>query len=617
MKLVTRKRYTAEFKTQAVELVEFADQDLDIQLMLAIFERLEDKTIIDIRAEKGEFLEAFLEKGATRAFSFEPYPAHIAHLQERFSKESRVRLFNFAVGERNETVKLRLAPDPSDATCDHRQTLAAFEQTSSSQMDPEVAVSCRSLDSLVGDGSIPSKVGILKTAAEGNGFAVIAGMGSLNADVVVIEFRGDLPDSNGKNTCCIADLDRLLRPRGFSNFAVAKRHDGLTALQVNEPKTRSGDSGSVIFIHDRVFAGVSTVIFDAAASAQNALIDKAIEYRDESERRLNALQASLPNSPNSPPILARIVGYGLQEIYFLQKNLVEFLLRKSWIQVGSLRQRKPRRMRVEKFPPPSHLESAWPSMAIVTPSFMQGRFLERTMQSVISQNYPRLSYIVQDGGSEDNSVEIIKAYESRLARWKSAPDGGQADAIKRGFQDRDEDIMAWLNSDDLLMPGALAFVGDYFAANPAVDAIYGHRVLIDENDDEVGRWALPEHDSEILNWVDYVPQETLFWRRTLWNKVGGIDTSFQFAMDWDLLVRFQQAGARMVRLPYFLGCFRVHPEQKTSSRMTNSIGDQEIARIRERVHMRAVNFAELSRRNTDFRIRAAKTTVLLSMGIRR
>jgi len=586
---------------------EFADQDFDIQLMLAIFERLEDKTIIDTRAGKGEFLEAFLARGATRAFSFESDPAHIAHLQERFSKEPRVRLFDFAVGERNETGKLRLAADASDASCDDHQT----------PMDPEGAVAGRSLDSLIGDGSIPSKVGILKTAAEGNSFAVIAGMGNLNADVVVIEFRGDSPDSDGKNACCIADLDRLLRPRGFSNFAVAKRHDGFTALQVNEPKTRSGDSGSVIFIHDRVFAGVSPVIFDAAASAQNALIDKAIEYRDECERRLNALQSALPNSPNSPPILARIVEYGWQEMYFLRKNFVEFLLRKHWIEVGTLGQRKPRKMRAERFPPPSNLESAWPSMAIVTPSFMQGRFLERTMQSVISQNYPRLSYIVQDGGSEDNSVEIIKAHESRLARWKSAPDGGQADAIKRGFQDRHEDIMAWLNSDDLLMPGALAFVGDYFAANPAVDAIYGHRVLIDENDDEVGRWVLPEHHSEILKWVDYVPQETLFWRRTLWNKVGGIDTSFQFAMDWDLLVRFQQAGARIVRLPYFLGCFRVHPEQKSSSRMTNSVGDREIARIRERVHMRAVNFAELSRHNTDFCIRAAKTACLLAIGIRR
>ena len=101
-------------------------------------------------------------------------------------------------------------------------------------------------------------------------------------------------------------------------------------------------------------------------------------------------------------------------------------------------------------------------------------------------------------------------------------------------------------------------------AHPDVDVIYGHRIIIDENDGDVGRWIMPRHDPRVLEWIDYVPQETLFWRKRAWDLAGGIDPSFQFALDWDLLARFQQAGCRMVRVPYCLGAFRVHSEQKTS-----------------------------------------------------
>jgi FkbM family methyltransferase len=638
---------STENPKEALQPTEIKDdlyhQELDMALLLAIFERLENKTVIDIGAEKGSFLQAFLDKGAVSAFSFEPYPPHVSHLKEKYSNDSRVRLFDLAVGERNETVKLHIASDPSGKVYDYHHTLLAFDQTSSIQWNSEVAVSCRRLDSLVGDGTLPPRVGILKTDTEGNDFGVIAGMGDLEADVVMIEFWDDLPDVYGKGPYSIADLDRVLRPRGFSNFVLVKRHDELSALQINDPKTRSGDWGNVIFIHDRVFAEVSSVIFAAAARTQNTLIDKALGFRDEGVRRLDFLnEATRGNNDlvcelervtktNSDlrravekasaltyaPLPARIFRYGQIEAYIYQKKLTEFLVKKCQGQVGVLSQHKPRKMRVEKFPPPSRSASEWPSIAIVTPSFMQGSYLERTIKSVLSQNYPKLSYIVQDGGSKDNSVEIIKANESRLAHWESAPDGGQADAIALGFKDRTEDIMAWLNSDDILMPGALAYIGDYFAANPSVDVIYGHRVVIDENDKELGRWVLPEHYSEILKWADYVPQETLFWRRKLFNEVGGIDTSFRFAIDWDLLVKFVRANANIVRLPYFLGCFRVHPQQKTSSEMTASTGDKEMERIRRSIHGRAITRSELSPHIREFLFRSAKTSYLLTIGIRR
>ncbi|HEY5793269.1 MAG TPA: glycosyltransferase, partial [Chthoniobacterales bacterium] len=136
-------------------------------------------------------------------------------------------------------------------------------------------------------------------------------------------------------------------------------------------------------------------------------------------------------------------------------------------------------------------------------------------------------------------------------------------------------------SDDLLAPGALQFVGSFFARNPTVDVVYGHRILINEGGAEIGRWILPPHCRETLRRIDYIPQETLFWRADLYHRVGGLDPSFTFAMDWDLILRFLSAGAVFRRLPYFLACFRVHDLQKTSA-LTESIGITEVNRLRRR-----------------------------------
>jgi glycosyltransferase involved in cell wall biosynthesis len=177
----------------------------------------------------------------------------------------------------------------------------------------------------------------------------------------------------------------------------------------------------------------------------------------------------------------------------------------------------------------------------------------------------------------------------RLLQWSSEPDSGQADAIIRGFAKTSggpDDLMAWINSDDFYLPGALGFVSDYFARHPEVDVVYGHRIVVDEASQEIGRWFLPRHDPEVLRLNDFVPQETLFWRRRIWDKVGGLDTSFNFALDWDLLLRFQAAGAKIVRVPYFLACFRVHSAQKTSARM-HDVGQKEITLLRERTQGRA------------------------------
>ena len=224
-----------------------------------------------------------------------------------------------------------------------------------------------------------------------------------------------------------------------------------------------------------------------------------------------------------------------------------------------------------------------PTISIVTPSFSQGVFIERTILSVIEQNYPNLEYFVQDGGSIDATIDILKKYESNLTGWQSEKDSGQSQALNRGFSKTTGEIMAWLNSDDVLLPGTLNTIVHYFNRHPEVDVVYGNRLLLDENDMKIGRWILPGHDSNVLSWADYVPQETLFWRRRIWDKVGGrIDETFHFAMDWDLLIRFRDAGAQFKHISCFLAAFRVYPQQKTSS-VIHNVGCQEMNRIRERL----------------------------------
>jgi len=263
--------------------------------------------------------------------------------------------------------------------------------------------------------------------------------------------------------------------------------------------------------------------------------------------------------------------------------------------IGVLEQYPPRPMNIPswyaKVPPVGNPVS----ISIVTATLNQGQFIEYTLESVLSQNYPALEYIVQDGGSGDGTLGILSRFDASLAHVASERDRGFGDAINRGFAFAHGDIMAYLNSDDLLLSGSLNYIASYFRGHPEVDVVYGHRVVIDQQQGEIGRWVLPAHNDDVLSWADYIPQETLFWRRSIWEKIGGyIDESFRFAIDWDLLLRFRDAGATMRRLPRFLGAFRVHPNQKTSAEMV-AVGASEMERLRRRALGRAVTTDEIMR----------------------
>jgi glycosyltransferase involved in cell wall biosynthesis len=222
---------------------------------------------------------------------------------------------------------------------------------------------------------------------------------------------------------------------------------------------------------------------------------------------------------------------------------------------------------------------ALPKISIVTPSYNQARFVGWTARSVFLQRYPDLEYILMDGGSKDGTMDVLAPYADRFAYLVSERDKGQSDAISRGFERSTGEIMAYLNSDDMLAPGTLSFVARYFEEHPDVDVVYSHRCTVDEHNNVLWYWILPEHDNWYMTRWDLIPQETCFWRRRLYEKCGNVNPTFRFAVDYDLFVRFMQAApGRIRRLDRFLGIFRQHDEAKTS-RLMETTGAEEIRRV--------------------------------------
>jgi glycosyltransferase involved in cell wall biosynthesis len=218
--------------------------------------------------------------------------------------------------------------------------------------------------------------------------------------------------------------------------------------------------------------------------------------------------------------------------------------------------------------------------SIVTCSYQQGRFLESTIRSVLDQAYPELEYLVLDGGSTDQSVKILRRYDDAIAYWHSAADAGQTDALAKGLARARGDLMGWLCSDDLLLPGALNAVATFFDQNPDVDAVYGDALWIDEE----GDFIRPKKEIAFNRFIfhydhNYIPQPSMFWRRRLYERVGGLNRKFNLAMDNDLWDRFS-AVSRIAHLPQYLSCMRYYPEQKTRSQ--RPLGAREDAEIRSR-----------------------------------
>lgn len=229
-------------------------------------------------------------------------------------------------------------------------------------------------------------------------------------------------------------------------------------------------------------------------------------------------------------------------------------------------------------PPTTGDGKLWPKLVIVTPSFNQGAYLEAAIRSVLLQGYPNLTYVVMDGGSTDESVDILEKYDRWITRWVSEADGGQYAAIAKGFASGGGEIMSWLNSDDMYCPNALHVAGSVFSDLPDVTWLTsGVQVTWDVE----GTWASTGHSAGYTQRGFFagrnlgltgraaalqpvIQQESTFWRCSLWDAAGGhLDATLNLAGDFELWARFwAHAALATVNVP--LGGFRRQPEQKTS-----------------------------------------------------
>lgn len=204
-----------------------------------------------------------------------------------------------------------------------------------------------------------------------------------------------------------------------------------------------------------------------------------------------------------------------------------------------------------------------PLVSIITPSFNQSRYIEATIKSVLTQDYPRIEYIVVDGGSTDGTVDIIRKHEGEISSWVSEKDKGQTDAINKGFARATGEILAWINSDDTYEPGAVASAVNYLLEHPEVGMVYGDCNFINEDGNVIGKFNAAQTDHRLIRQgYVHIPQQTMFFRADLWKQVGPLDPSFYFAMDYDLWTRIS-ARTEIKYVPQTWANFRLHTSGKT------------------------------------------------------
>ncbi len=206
-----------------------------------------------------------------------------------------------------------------------------------------------------------------------------------------------------------------------------------------------------------------------------------------------------------------------------------------------------------------------PRVTVVTPSFNQGRFIRATIESVLSQDYPNLEYIVMDGGSTDETASVVRDYAGRLT-WISERDRGQSHAINKGFRLGRGEILSWLNSDDVFLPGAVATAVTALQRSPRAGAVYGEVYLMDVAGKVTGRFPATEPFNlwKLIHLSDYILQQTAFFRRSVLDEVGYLDERLHYVMDWDLLIRIAKRH-RLEYVPQYMGCLREYPEAKSSA----------------------------------------------------
>lgn len=221
----------------------------------------------------------------------------------------------------------------------------------------------------------------------------------------------------------------------------------------------------------------------------------------------------------------------------------------------------------------------FPKVSVVMPSYQQAEFIERSLLSVLNQDYPNIELIVIDGGSSDDTVEIIKKYENRLAHWVSEKDSGQSEALNKGFAMATGDILGWLNSDDLYLPGAISLAVDAFQGRSDKNVVFGDWLSIDSEDCIYERnyafdFSLGQFEYEGF----HLNAQSMFWLKGVHDRFGGFNESLHRTMDYQMIMAFgvNEGDSAFLRVDDELACFRRHDEQKTKGESgSNNIVSEE------------------------------------------
>src|SRR5262245_22117000 len=271
-------------------------QETESALVRALLSRLPNRTVLDVGAEKGSFIDACLDAGSPRVFAFEPYPPHVAALQRKFARVPAVTVFDIAIAMADRTMALHIAHDAAGRPLDYHHSLIAFEDHRDVRWPSSIEVACRSLDSLAVQGAIPRFVGVLKIDMEGGDLLVLRGAESIRSAVIVVECWKGLPDSIGDSPYEAAEIAALLGGRGYRDVVFVKRHDEFESLQVGCVHMRDGDWRNLIFIHETARDQLLPIVYDASAAAADRLTDRALAFRAECQKRMaviDSLQGAL------------------------------------------------------------------------------------------------------------------------------------------------------------------------------------------------------------------------------------------------------------------------------------------------------------------------------------
>lgn len=533
-------------------------QGTDLTLLFQLARRCRSRCAVDVGAEKGSVTAAFLDHGFERVIALEPYPPHLAQLRSRFAGDDRVAVHGSAAAAEDGTATLRIAHDEHGRALDYFHSLSRIDDTTHVHWTGSVEVPCRTLASMVADGSLPAHVGVLKVDTEGHDLEVVRGLGALRPEIIMVEYWLDLPDTSGTCPWRLPQLLELLQPLGYRFHVFVARHEGFESVHLQPTEAIPGEWGNVILVHEDVLHDDMIAACGAAASAAaRASIAAAQEQTRAAAAATAAATATIEQGQR------RIAG--LERIKDLAVRLDQELDRRvapahALQRLADSRERAFQRFLYKKEPlgPVGDLHDL-PRITVVVPVRNGAGCIGDCLASITAQGYPDLELIVVDGASTDGTLDAVRRSGASVAALVSEPDRGMYDAIGKGFDLATGDILCYLNADDQFEPGGLLRVGRHFRDHPR------HAVVYHEDTVQVDGWRFPNQQQPRVSFIYLLRghilfQDGVFFRRRAYRAVGGVDRTMRLAGDWDLWARLAREFP-FHRLPHHASSFRIRAGQ--------------------------------------------------------